>query len=78
MLRSRPLLIAAIIFGGIGMLLIMIAVYIFMSGDTAITGWLNSLLRSGSDKISSSTFSQIGIVFELSSLMISLRAFDDV
>ena len=77
MLKSRPLLLSAIIFGGIGLLLICTAAWIFVSGDTGLTKWLSSVLHSDSGSISSATFSQLGIVFEISAMVIACRALDD-
>lgn len=77
MLKSRPLLISAIIFGSIGLVLTAIAAWIFVSGDTEFTKWLSMQLQGNQNSITSSTLAQLGIVFELSSIMIAGRALDD-
>lgn len=77
MLKEKPLLIAAIIFGGIGLVLIITGCLLYMINDSTFLNMIDSVFGFTKGSTSPATFSQLGIVFEASAFILIYRSLVD-
>ncbi len=75
MLKNRPLLIAALIFGGIGLLLIITATIIYIDGSKTIYNAIASLLGMPIGKITTASVCQFGTIFEIAAFVLGYKSF---
>lgn len=76
-MKSRPLMISALIFGGIGLAIIVLGTVFYMNGSTAFYESVAGILGMTKDKISTTTFCQFGIIFEIAAFILGYRSLKD-
>ncbi len=74
MLKNKPLLITAIIFGGIGIILAVFTGILFLNNDTAVFELISMLLGMGGKGVTASTIWQFSFIFEAAAFVLGYRA----
>lgn len=74
MLKDKPLLITAIIFGGIGLLLMIVTGILFLNGNNDAFDTIGSVFGMESGKVTAATISQFSLVFEVVAFVIGYRS----
>ncbi|MBQ8134481.1 MAG: hypothetical protein IJ192_08765 [Clostridia bacterium] len=75
MLKNRPLLTAAIVFGSIGLLLIITSAIIYIDGGKTIYNAIASLLGMPIGKVTTASFCQFGTLFEIAAFALGYKSF---
>ncbi len=76
-MKNKPLMISALIFGGIGVLIILFAVICYMSGNTEVYESIGRIFGMTRDKITTASLSQFGIIFEAAAFVLGYRSLKD-
>ena len=74
MLKNKPLLIIAIIFGGIGAIILIFAAILLIDGGKEPLDFINSVLGMPKGKVTVATISQFALVFEVMSFIVGYNA----
>ncbi len=77
MLKGKPFLIVALVFGSLGLLMLVITVASFFNGDDSITTGIADLLHVDHESIKNETLAQISIVFFIPTFIFAYRSFID-
>ena len=78
MLKGKPFLIVALVFGSLGLLMLVITVASFFNGDdSTITTGIADLLHVDHESIKNETLAQISIVFFIPTFIFAYRSFID-
>lgn len=77
MLKNKPLLITAIIFAGIGLLIIILGAVLFIDGGKDALNTIGSVLGMEKGKLTTATICQFSIVFEIMAFVVGYRALRD-
>lgn len=77
MLKDRPLLVTAMVFGGIGLVMLIVAGVLFLNGDKGPLNYIGSLLGMERGRLTTGTISQFSLVFEVMAFIIGYRALSD-
>ncbi len=77
MFKGKPFLVASVIFGGLGLIMVVLTVISFFSGDQLISGAVSSVLHLGPDTFTDSTMAQIAVVLFLPTFIFAYRSFSD-
>ena len=78
MLKNKPFLIAAIVFGTLGILVLILTAISFFEGDNLISGAIGSLLGLDKESFRDSTMAQIAVVFFIPTFIFAFRALADI
>ena len=73
-MKNKPLLLTALIFGGIGVIIIILAVIFYMAGESGLYNAIASFFGMGKDKITTATICQLGILFEIAAFILGYRS----
>ncbi len=74
MLKNKPLLITALIFGGIGIILAILTGIMFLADDTNGFSIISGLLGMKSADIKASSLWQFSFIFEAAAFILGYRA----
>lgn len=74
---SRPFLIAAAVFGMLGLVMLVLTVASFFIGGGEVAAWLSSVLHVDSGKLKDDTFAQVAVVLFIPAFIFAYRAFCD-
>lgn len=77
MLKNKPLLITAIVFGGIGLLIIILGAVLFIDGGNDALNAIGSVFGMEKGKLTTATICQFSIVFEAMAFVVGYRALRD-
>lgn len=77
MFKNRPLLLASLIFGGIGLLIIIVGACIYVDGGKDILNNIAYAFGMSASNASSAVICQFGIVFEMAAMLLGYRALVD-
>lgn len=73
-MKNKPLMFTALIFGGVGAAVIILAIVLYMAGDKNVYSAIASFFGMGKDKITTATICQLGILFEISAFILAHRS----
>lgn len=76
-MKSRPFLIAALGFGGIGVIVLILTIISFFCGDNLISAAIGGGLGLGTDSFNDATMGQISVVFFIPAFIFAFRCFAD-
>ena len=76
-MKKKPLMISAMVFGGIGLAMIIVGIVFYMNGDTAFFETLAKIFGMTKDKITATTLCQFGVVFEIAAFVLAYRSLKD-
>ena len=76
-MKSKPFLIASFVFGGLGLLVLIMTVVSFFSGEALISRGIGSLLGLDKNSFSDATMGQIAVVFFIPAFVFAFRSFAD-
>ncbi len=76
-MKDRPLLVTAIVFGGIGFVILTIAAIIFISGEKAPLDYIGALIGMEKGRITVGTIAQFSLVFEIMAFIVAYRELSD-
>ena len=77
MLKGKPLIITAIVFGAIGLVLLIFGGVLFIDSGTDILDFIGSVLGLEKGRGGVATVCQFAVVFEVMALIIGFRAITD-
>lgn len=77
MFKEKPFLLASIIFGALGLIMLILTVISFFCGDQLISGAIRSMLNLDSESFNDSTMAQIAVVLFLPTFIFAYRSFAD-
>ena len=75
--KSKPFFIASLVFGGIGLTILVVAVISFFCGDNVISGAIGGLMHLNTASFNDSTMAQIAVVFFIPTFIFAFRFFVD-
>ncbi len=75
MLKNKPLLITALIFGGIGAVLTIFTGILFLNNDTGAFAFIANILGMKRESVTASTMWQFAFIFETAAFVLGYRAF---
>lgn len=73
-MKNKPLMLAGLIFGGIGLAIIVTAIVLYMAGETDVYNNVAQFFGMTNDKISTATICQLGILFETAAFILGYRS----
>ncbi len=73
-MKNKPLMLAGLIFGGIGLAIIVTAIILYMAGKTDIYGSVAQFFGMTKEKINTPTICQLGILFEIAAFILGYRS----
>lgn len=76
-MKNKPFLISAIVFGGLGLLVLLLTVISFFEGDNLISGAIASLLNLSKDSFNDATMAQVAVVFFIPTFIFAFRTLAD-
>lgn len=76
-MKGKPFLIAALVFGGLGFIMLIMTMISYFCGDGLISGALAQMLSVGKDSFTDATMAQISIVFFIPAFIFAYRALSD-
>ena len=77
MFKEKPFLLASVIFGGLGLIMLILTVISFFCGDQLISGAICSMLNLEKDAFTDATMAQIAVVLFLPTFIFAYRSFAD-
>jgi len=75
--KNRPFLVASLVFGLIGLALLMTAGISFMADSNAVVKALASIMNSDPKSLSNALIAELGVVFLVPSFIFAYRSFTD-
>lgn len=72
MLRKKPLLIATISFGSVGLILLIIAAAIFLTKETSVYHDIGPFLGFGRNDLSTALVCQFAVLFEFAAFLFGI------
>ena len=76
-MKNKPLLMSALVFGGIGLIILILGAVFYMDGNNDFYESVAGFFGMAKSKVSTSTFCQFGIVFELAAFVLGYRSLKD-
>lgn len=76
-MKNRPFLISSLLFGVIGLALLVIAGLSFINHSTAFTAAIASLLKGDPNSLSNAVIAELGVVFMIPSFIFAYKSFAD-
>ncbi len=76
-MKNRPFLVASLVFGLIGLALLMTAGISFMADSNAVVKALASIMNSDPKSLSNALIAELGVVFLVPSFIFAYRSFTD-
>lgn len=76
-MKKKPLFLAALIFGGLGLLIIGFSIIMYMVGNTSVFQTIGNIFGMARNKITSSTLCQFGIILESAAFLLGYRSLAD-
>ena len=77
MLKGKPFLITSLVFGGLGLIVLILTVISFFCGDNLISAAIGELIHMGTDSFNDATMGQIAVVFFIPAFIFAFRSFAD-
>ena len=76
-MKNKPFLISSLVFGVIGLALLVIAGISFMADSTDFAKAFMSIFNSNSKDVSNSIIAELGVVFMIPSFIFAYKSFTD-
>ena len=76
-MKNRPFLVASLVFGLIGLALLVIAGISFMTDSNAFAKAIASIMNSDPKSLSNALIAELGVVFLVPSFIFAYRSFTD-
>ncbi len=73
-MKNKPLLLTALIFGGIGLAIIILAIVLYMAGENELYNNIAAIFGMAKDKVTTATVCQVGIIFEIAAFILGFRS----
>ena len=77
MFKGKPFLLAAVIFGAAGFIILILAIVSYFCGDDLISGAIGSLLNMEKGVFTDATLAQISLVLFIPTFVFAYRSFAD-
>ncbi len=77
MFKGKPFLIASLVFGGLGIIVLVLTVVSFFCGDQLISSAISSMLNLEKGAFTDTTMAQIAVVLFLPTFIFAYRSFAD-
>ena len=74
MIKGKPFLISAIVFGGLGLIVLVLTVISFFCGDNLISSGIATMLGLDKESFTDATMGQIAVVFCIPTFIFAFRS----
>ncbi len=74
MIKNKPLLITALVFGGLGLVFLSLSAASLLAGDGTITDAIASLFGQSKVHVTTASLGQFSVVFETAAFLLAFRS----